>query len=147
MRRVLIATDGSGASRAAVETGLELTRKLTGVATIVFVRQPPPVVVDVYDRDAAQALHRRARAAVEQATGRAVELGVEAESEILDGDPVDEILELARTRRPDLIVVGSRARGVLARTFLGSVSSAIVQRAQQPVLVVKQPAKAARRAP
>lgn len=35
-----------------------------------------------------------------------------------------------------LIVVGTRARGVVARTLLGSVADAVVRHAPCPVLVV-----------
>jgi len=61
---------------------------------------------------------------------------VEAEGEIMEGDAAEEIVELARARDADLIVVGSRALGSLAATLLGSVSHAVVHGADRPVLVV-----------
>jgi nucleotide-binding universal stress UspA family protein len=60
---------------------------------------------------------------------------VEAETELLEGDPATRILELARERDVDLIVVGSRGLGTIASTLLGSVSSRVVHRADRPVLV------------
>ncbi len=46
------------------------------------------------------------------------------------------IVELARSRDVDVIVVGSRGLGAVAGTLLGSVSRAVVHDADRPVLVV-----------
>jgi nucleotide-binding universal stress UspA family protein len=58
-------------------------------------------------------------------------------SEVLAGDPADEIVAYADNHDVDLIVVGSRGRGTLASTLLGSVSHAVLQEARRPVLVVR----------
>jgi nucleotide-binding universal stress UspA family protein len=52
------------------------------------------------------------------------------------GEPVDEILEVARERQADLIVVGAHELGVLRRLFRGSVSDGIVHKAHCDVMVV-----------
>ena len=61
---------------------------------------------------------------------------------MLEGDPARRIVELARLRDVDLIVVGSRGLGAFAGTLLGSVSHD-VDHADRPVLVAAR--KAARR--
>ena len=62
---------------------------------------------------------------------------VEVAYEVVEGDPVDVILELARVRDVDLIVVGSRGLGAVRGLVLGSVSNAILHQADRPVLVAK----------
>jgi len=62
-------------------------------------------------------------------------MGVDAETEVLEGDPAGRILELARLRDVDLIVVGSRGLGPIAGALVGSVSREVVHRADRPVLV------------
>lgn len=47
------------------------------------------------------------------------------------------ILNVAEARKPDLLVVGARGLGTWQGIFLGSVSMAVTQRAECPVLVVK----------
>jgi nucleotide-binding universal stress UspA family protein len=62
--------------------------------------------------------------------------GITAELAATVGEPVDEILEVARQRDADLIVVGTHEPGVLRRLFRGSVSDGIVHKAHCDVLVV-----------
>ncbi len=146
MKRIVIATDGSAGGHQAVETGVELACAAGAIATVVYVRHAPlPIVGDPYYQRALSAEFQRGRAAIDEGVACAAEAGVESESEILEGDPAEQILELARLRDADLIVVGSRDLGAVAGALLGSVSSAIVHGADRPVLVVKQRADAARR--
>ena len=60
---------------------------------------------------------------------------------MLEGSAANRLAELARERRADEIVVGSRGRGRFTAA-LGSVSHALVQQADRPVVVVA-PAAAA----
>jgi nucleotide-binding universal stress UspA family protein len=53
------------------------------------------------------------------------------------GDPAREILELAKSINPDLIVIGNRKRGFLRGVFLGSVSQRVAANSECAVLVVK----------
>jgi nucleotide-binding universal stress UspA family protein len=77
-----------------------------------------------------------ARAALERAQALVDEQGCGAEEELFEGNPAEQIVELARARDAPLIVVGSRGHGAVAGALLGSVSSAIIHRADRPVLVV-----------
>jgi nucleotide-binding universal stress UspA family protein len=77
--------------------------------------------------------------ALDRAQTLAHEEGCEADEEVLEGNPADHVVELARARNATLIVVGSRGLGAVAGALLGSVSSAIIHRADRPVLVVPRP--------
>lgn len=131
-----MATDGSNAARAAVEFAVEIARGTGAWATLACVRREPPPGAEPADRRSAlRSELSRARGAIEEAATRASAAGVEVESEILSGDPVEKLADLAEARSVDLIVVGtSRGR---REGELGGVAGRLVARAACPVLVVK----------
>ena len=141
MHSILISTDGSPSAAAALADGLELARQAGAKALFVNVRPTISLLGVPYEQEKLSEQMEIARAALEGATARAGELGVEAESEILEGDPAEQILGLARSRDVDLVVVGSRGRGPISAALLGSVSRAVVNGADRPVLVVRKPEK------
>ncbi|WP_193103818.1 universal stress protein [Brachybacterium sp. FME24] len=59
---------------------------------------------------------------------------LQVSSEVEMGDPATQLVEYSRTAQ--LTVVGTRGHGRVARALLGSVSRALLQRAEGPVLVV-----------
>src|SRR5690242_17100026 len=147
MERILIAIDGSPGAREALEMGLALARGAGAIATVVYVRHSPlPVLGDpFYQRSLSHEL-RRARAAIADAETLAATMGVEIEPEVLEGHPARCVLDLAEARGAGLIVVGSRGRGAISGTLLGSVSAEIVHKGRRPVLVAKQRSRARRAA-
>lgn len=138
-RRVLIASDGSDCARAAVEQGLALARALGAAVMFVVVRHPPlPVLGEpYYEREVAREL-AKAQEAADDAMSAAAQAGIDADYELLVGTAADEILALAKSRSVDLVVVGSRGRGRFKGAFLGSVSNAVAERSECPVLVVNE---------
>jgi len=61
--------------------------------------------------------------------------GYSARNQVLIGPAVDSILDQARGRNVDLILMGSRGRHGLSRLMLGSVSHAVLHSAPCPILV------------
>jgi nucleotide-binding universal stress UspA family protein len=57
------------------------------------------------------------------------------------GAPADEIIAAANDYDTDLVVVGARGRGGMARLLLGSVSEKVLRDARCPVLIVKEGTK------
>jgi len=139
MKEFLVAIDGSDGSDAAIDEALELAREVGAHVTFAFVRKPPSSLLGYpyYDHLLSNELSR-AREAFAAATEKAREAGIDSASEILEGDPVDEILSVADNHGAGLIVMGSRGRGAFAGALLGSVSNSVVQHAGIPVLVAKE---------
>ena len=71
------------------------------------------------------------------ALAKAQAAGVQAESEIVDGDAADTIVQLAKDKKADAIVLGSHGRAGFQRLLLGSVAEAVLRKSSVPVLIAK----------
>jgi nucleotide-binding universal stress UspA family protein len=63
--------------------------------------------------------------------------GVRAESLLLQGLPAEQIVRAARSKRADLVVLGTHGRSGLPRLVLGSVAERVIGLARCPVLTVR----------
>jgi nucleotide-binding universal stress UspA family protein len=60
-------------------------------------------------------------------------------SEVREGNPFQEIVQFARDRDVDLIVMGTHGRSGLVHVLMGSVTEKVVRKAPCPVLTVRHP--------
>jgi nucleotide-binding universal stress UspA family protein len=65
-----------------------------------------------------------------------VPAGMEVHVEIRDGPDAAEILDFARQKAIDLIVIGREGHGGVRKAFFGSVAEKVVRKADCPVLVI-----------
>jgi nucleotide-binding universal stress UspA family protein len=139
MKTILIATDGSAGAREAVNEGLELAEQLGADVQFVAIHEPPyPVFGDPYWQQSLSKELARLRPALRDAVAEAESRGIHASYDLLGGDPAERILDVARSRDVDLIVIGSRGLGAVASVILGSVSKRVLHDADRPVLVVNE---------
>lgn len=138
---VIIATDGSESAEAAVVAGARVARTLGTKAVLVYARPSIGPLGKPYYQEKLNEQLAYARATLDRAQSLLREEGCEGDAEILEGSPAEQVVELARVRNAPLIVVGSRGLGAVTGALLGSVSSAIIHRADRPVLVVPRPAE------
>ncbi len=148
--KMLIATDASEYSNAAIDKGLEMLKTDDIEIKIVSVIEPPLTTaepfagaVDLY-RETENAVHRQAETAVSAGENRVRSLlGAKLpesalSTDILIGSPARRIVEEAQKWEADLIVIGSHGYGFWERMMLGSVSQSVVQHAPCSVLVVRR---------
>lgn len=139
-RSILVPTDFSPVSLQALDYAIGLAKRLRASILVVHVLTP------AYAGGLSDSQTRRQLA--QQAEAKTLEhfaalktacreRGVVIHFVIRDGMPEFEIARVAENRHVDLIVIGRRKRGVVARWLLGSVSNEIVDVAPCPVLVVK----------
>jgi len=126
--RILVATDGSRLGDAAAYSAIRLTSHCA----------LPLTVLSVVGTDG-EAEHRaEATVAIERVEAAAAREGVTIETLVEEGRrPYEVILDTARSRNADLVVVGSHGRTGLNRLLMGSVSERVIGNAECPVLVVK----------
>jgi len=141
-RHVLIPTDGSDLSQKAIDGGIALAKSLGARVTILMASQPfrlvstmPRMVTDTkeqYMEEAASSARRRLRLA----ENRARFAGLECDTaHVFHEHPYEAIIETARARDCDVIVMASRGRRGVAAAVLGGETQRVLMRCQIPVLV------------
>jgi nucleotide-binding universal stress UspA family protein len=137
-RSILVAIDGTPNAERALEHARELASALNARLTIMTVVAPVPAFayragIDVValETEATKESEGFLREAAETAPR---ELSVE--TRLRRGHPADEIVAQADEAGHDLIVLGSRGRGRLASTLLGSVAGGVHFHLHAPLLIV-----------
>jgi nucleotide-binding universal stress UspA family protein len=140
MNPVMLATDGSPTAEEATKIAIELAAGLEAPLLVVSCWEVPYQSVATGWAPLAPDLDRIGEAEAEEAADRAAdqarEAGVSAMTLIRRGDPEREICAIAAERDVRLVVVGSHGWGAFRRLVFGSVSTAVLHHAHQPVLVV-----------
>ena len=136
LRRITLATDGSDASAKALAFML---RKFQPVSsTGKGGRVPIHVsVVHVMPFIKYPELKAAGRRLVEQSVRKLVKAGFTAEAVGQLGKPAEEIMKVATKHHTDLIVMGAKGLGAIARFLLGSISTRVVHHSSCSVLVVR----------
>lgn len=146
--RILIATDGSEFSKAAVEKACEfIIPGRDAVKVIAVFEDAAPIMAEpgfisgTYYQQMVDGLEESAKNDVNEAENQIRKhfdgKDVDVTTEALGGFPDKTIIDEAKSWNADLIVVGSHGRGFWGR-LLGSVSNGVVHHAPCSVLVVRK---------
>ena len=143
-RRILHPSDFSAASSAAFKKAIDMAKSSRAQLIVAHVISPtlpvPPgdayVSPKVYE-DLAASTRAWARKHLDKLLASAKKSGVRAKGFLLEGVPHERIVHFAKSRRVDLVVMGTHGRAGLAKLFLGSVAGRVVTAARCPVLTVK----------
>jgi nucleotide-binding universal stress UspA family protein len=142
-RRVLHPTDFSKASRRAFDHAVALAKKERAELLLLHVMMPPTPFVGngyvspkTYEDLEAAALHS-AESQMKTALAKAKKAGGRVTAILSEGVPFEQIVRTAKSKRADLIVIGTHGRTGFSRLFLGSVAERVIQLAPCPVLTVR----------
>ncbi|HSR19842.1 MAG TPA: universal stress protein [Anaerolineales bacterium] len=136
---ILLAVDGSEHANRAAKTAANLAR-LANSKEIRIVVAFDPVPSYLGEPNLNQVIASRKREADRILTDAKALIGTtpaQLHEEILEGPVADAILNVAATRKVDVIVMGSRGLGRLEGALLGSNSQKVVSLASCPVLIVR----------
>ncbi len=134
---VLVGYDGTDQARHAVLWAAREARRRGAVLTVLYAADWPgmaPQPGQALEPGALDAADEVAAAGVDLA--RSAQPGIPVEGRTSTDDPVRALL--AAGAGAALVVVGTRGRGPMARTLLGSVSRKVAARCPLPVVVVPQ---------
>ena len=136
--KILVAVDGSESAKRAFDKSVFLAQKCNSKLFVVH------VVLDwEYGGDSAatfeliEDLRARGIELLEQCKKQALQSSVEVETVLEQGDYAHEIIEVAKRKDCELIIMGSRGMSPIKELMLGSVSLKVMHHASCPVMVVR----------
>jgi nucleotide-binding universal stress UspA family protein len=139
--KILVPIDGSENSMRALSHGLFLSSNLKIKLTIIFVIEVPPFVYVQSQKvvnSVMASLEKEAKDVLEEGRNQAKKYDVEPEILFLEGNNIASIIiEHGEKNNFDLIVIGSKGKGKLKSSLLGSVSNKVIHHSKNPVYVVK----------
>ena len=146
-KHLLLPTDGSKLSDRAVQRGIEFAKEIKARVTAVHVIPEFMMMADESfvlptSADLKRRYDKEAKARAEKMLARIGErgkaVGVKVEGIAVMGDlPYEEIIETAKKRKCDLIVMASHGRRGLSGLLLGSETAKVLTHSKIPVLVVR----------
>jgi nucleotide-binding universal stress UspA family protein len=147
-KNILIPTDGSALSQAAVEYGIALAKSVGAKVTVLTVSAPfhtfavePTMVTDTPEQYAKQVAALATRY-LDAANENALAAGVSCDTVHVELDqPYLAIIDTAAKKSCDLIVMASHGRRGISAVVLGSETSKVLTHSNIPVLVVRPPSR------
>jgi len=119
-----VAMDSSPGAQAALDVGIAIAAARRMKSMIVYVCNAAPIPAAV-------------NALLERAAELARNHGIATQLIVRDGDAADQLLAAAEEDDCCMLVMGTHGRSPLARFMLGSVATAVVERAHIPVVTVR----------
>ncbi len=137
--KLLVATDGSLYSKAAVQEAIMFARACSSILYVLLVIEIN-AEIELWDAQSADKLEKEMRKYLAGIKTAAAKQGVVCETLLHLGDePYKDIVSEAAKRKVKAIIMGSHGRTGLTRLMMGSVVSRVIGHAPCKVLVV--PAK------
>lgn len=144
LQRILVPTDFSQYSQSALRYAAAFAGKFEAALFVLHVFQdlsvfqPEAVAVSPPMAPPLEELTQAAQLALQRVLADDLK-GLTVQPIVREGTPAEEIINLAKEKDIDLIVMGTHGRGWLAHVLLGSVTEKVVRKAPCPVLTVRHP--------
>jgi nucleotide-binding universal stress UspA family protein len=151
INRILVATDASAASNRALKMAAQMSEQHDAEMLIVHVIRDMQIPYEIdeipeleshqfesFNNAREEVMRKIAETVLRDAKEKAEKAGAgKVETVIGTGDPATSILSLARRRKIDMIVIGTRGLSKLKGTILGSVSRKVINNADTSCLIVR----------
>jgi nucleotide-binding universal stress UspA family protein len=138
-KNILIAVDGSDCSKKAAKKGIELANQLSATVIILSVVDMTNAISStsvngVIDDTLIKAFQDEAKRAITEVVGKKPAANISTLT--IEGIPQYEISNVARSKKADMIIMGTHGRTGLKHLFMGSVAEYVIRHSSIPVLVM-----------
>ncbi len=145
LHSILVPTDFSKSSENALRYAVAFAEKFGAQLYLLHVVQdltwfiPEAILVAPAAIPPTEQFHTAALTALDRVIKGLNLPGIKTQAEVRQGIPFQGIIEFAREKNVDLIVMGTHGHTGLAHVFLGSTAEKVVRKGPCPVLTVRHP--------
>ena len=132
-----MAVDGSESAKKAFEKSIYLAQKCNSNLDLVHVIQCELGGDSATTFEIIEDLKNKAKKMLEEYEIQATKNCISIQIMVTQGDPAQVIIELAKAKSYDLIIMGTRGRTAFQELLIGSVSQKVMHHASCPVMVVR----------
>jgi len=151
-QKILVPLDGSEHSERALEAAVQIAKKFNSKlvlltayrVTVAPVTNPeltmhtPVIVPDASSTTLAiETTRNLSKKILSEAEAKVRSETIEVETELAEGNAVEEIVKKSKEGNFDLIVMGARGLSTIKKLFIGSISEGVIKNSPCPVLIVK----------
>ncbi len=137
IKKILVPLDGSKNSFRGLDEAILLARQCQATITGLYVTPLSKPETNEQISYMEKYLLKNAAKFMAKAKTRAAQNGIMFLDDIRYGDEGKKIIDYAKNKKFDMIVIGSRGMGGIKEAFLGSTSNYVLHKSTIPVLIVK----------
>ena len=134
---ILVPLDGSDYSKKALLQACDMAKNYQANLILVYVVDKSPSLNLLDKNEYLKILRKFGEKVLLKGKETAKTKGMDVTTIMKEGNITNEIVKLAKNKKCNLIIVGSKGLGATARFFLGSVSNKLANNSPCSVLIVK----------
>jgi nucleotide-binding universal stress UspA family protein len=134
---ILVPLDGSGDSQKALLQACDLAKNYQANLILVYVVEKSHSLNLLDRKEYLEILRKFGNKVLIKGKQTAKNKGIDVTITMKEGNISNEIVKLAKNKKCNLIIVGSKGLGATARFFLGSISNKLANNSPCSILIVK----------
>jgi nucleotide-binding universal stress UspA family protein len=134
---ILVPLDGSDYSKKALLQACDMAKNYQANLILVYVVDKSPSLNLLDRNEYLKMLRKFGEKVLSKGKETAKNKGIGTTAVMKEGNVTNEIVKLAKSKKCNLIIVGSKGLGATARFFLGSISNKLANNSPCSVLIVK----------
>ncbi|MBZ6496088.1 universal stress protein [Natrinema longum] len=134
---ILLPFDGSDGAAETLHHAAEIAHWADATIHVLFVADTTRDSVTVVEKRVVDALVREGKGIVEEAEKTLDTLGVDYDSDVVQGNPAPTVVEYAERYDYDVIVMPTHGREGVSRYLIGSVTEKVIRLSSVPVLTAR----------
>jgi len=142
--KILVPLDGSKTAEIALPHAETLASQYNAKLVLLSVISPLSIsgrntAAVTFNQRQIDDQHRHTERYLKGVAGQFEEKNIDAEVEVVLGPTVQGIIQTAENKEVDLVVIASHGHTGLKRVFFGSTAAGVLNRIEQPLMVIRNP--------